>query len=215
MPSSGPPDGTPTSPPSTSERSRLTRQRTRVQLLSRVVSSAPSHSWTDTVSFATMREANSTRWGRATTGGSMGLRRIVGVGLAAAALVIGAAACSPMPTGGTTTTTVPGPWLLPGCLDGAGTDGNAAPDLFYNGTPNSRGNAVFFATISNGVFSLVGNGSCLGLPVGAVTIVRANNETDAGILCTSLNSGGGATEFTGSPWTAPGDAWACDETVNL
>jgi hypothetical protein len=120
-----------------------------------------------------------------------------------------------MPGGGGTTTTLPGPWLLPGCLDGAGTDGAAAPDLLYNGTPNARGNATFFATIGSGGLTLVGNGSCFGLPAGAITVVRADNETDAVFLCEAANSGSGATSFTGSPWSAPADAWACSDTIQL
>ncbi len=143
--------------------------------------------------------------------GRMGLA----VTAATTVVVLAAAACAPMPPGGSTTTTVPGTWLAAGCLDGAGTDGSAAPDLLFNGTPNSRGNATFFATISNGTLALVGNGSCVGLPAGAITIVRATNEVNAGLLCEAASSGATATSFTGSPWTAPADAWACSDTIPL
>jgi len=110
---------------------------------------------------------------------------------------------------------VPGPWLAAGCLDGAGTNGIAAPDLLYNGTPNQRANARFFAVLANGTLTFSGNGTCSGSPWGAITIVRAPGAAQAGALCASLNSGPTATSFTGSAWTAPADAWACSETILL
>ena len=127
--------------------------------------------------------------------------------LAVAALIAVATACAPEP--GT-----PGTWVQAGCIDGAGTDGNAAPDLRYSGTPNQVGNAVFFARISGGTFSLSGDGTCSGLPVGAITIVRAANQAAADLTCTGLGQGT-ATSFTGSPWTLPSDAWSCSATVTL
>lgn len=129
--------------------------------------------------------------------------------LALVTLVGGTAACTAPPTN------PPGTWLAAGCLDGAGTDGAAAPDLLFNGTQNTRNNATFFATFSNGSFSLSGNGSCLGLPVGAVTIVRAADQATADTICTDLGAGAPATSFTGSAWTAPADAWSCADTATL
>ncbi len=115
----------------------------------------------------------------------------------------------------TTTTTLPGPWLAAGCLDGAGTDGLSAPDLLYNGTPNQRANARFFAVFANGTLTFSGNGTCAGSPWGAITIVRASSAGQAAALCSSLNSGPTATPFAGSAWTAPADAWSCSLTIQL
>ncbi len=148
----------------------------------------------------------------------MTMKRLIPLALAITAGVFAIGACSPMPAPGTTTTTsttVPSPWPGATCLDGAGTDGAAAPDLLFNGTPNARGNATFFLTYVNGSFSFSGNGTCGGLPAGAITVVRAASKSAADALCVSLNSGTNATSFTGSPWTLPADAWSCDQTISL
>jgi len=142
----------------------------------------------------------------------MGRKHLVVIVLAAVVTV--AAACTPT-MGGSTTTTTPGSWLVAGCLDGAGTDGATAPDLLFNGTPNQRGNAQFFASLANGTLSFSGNGTCQGTPFGALTIVRAGTAGQAASACAALEAGETATSFTGSAWTAPADAWACSETILL
>lgn len=146
----------------------------------------------------------------------MSRRRHIFIALLALALPL-AAACAPQPGGGTTTTTTqPGGWPGAGCLDGAGTDGAAAPDLYFSGTPGVRGNAVMSGSFSNGSFVLSGNGSCAGQQVAATTIVRAGSQSEATAACAALNAGtGAATSYTGSPWTLPSDAWACSETYFL
>jgi hypothetical protein len=127
------------------------------------------------------------------------------------------AACAPQPGGGTTTTTTqPDEWPGATCLDGAGTDGAVAPDLYFTGTPGVRGNAIMSGSFSNGAFVLSGNGSCAGLQVAATTIVRADSQAEATEACTALNAGTeAATTYAGSPWTLPADAWACSETYFL
>ena len=132
------------------------------------------------------------------------------------ALALPAAACAPQPGGGTTTTTTPSGWLAAGCLDGAGTDGSVAPDLYFTGTPGVRGNAIMSGAFSNGAFVLSGNGTCAGQQVAATTIVRADSQSEATAACAALSAGtDAATTYTGSPWTLPADAWACSETYFL
>ena len=104
--------------------------------------------------------------------------------------------------------------MAAGCIDGAGTDGSVAPDLLYSGVPNRRGNATFSATFSGGVFSISGNGLCSGLPVGAITIVRAASAGAADAACTALGAGT-ASSFAGTPWTLPADGYSCSETITL
>lgn len=130
--------------------------------------------------------------------------------LGAVALAAGACAA---PTTGTTTTTS-GAWIAAGCIDGAGSDGSASPDLQYNGTPNQRGNATISAVILGGTFNISGNGSCAGQPIGAITIVRATDPGAANAICSSLGAGT-ATSFTGSSWLLPTDAYSCSETITL
>jgi hypothetical protein len=128
------------------------------------------------------------------------------------ALALPLAACAPEP-GGTPTTTQPDGWPGAGCLDGAGTDGSAAPDLYFTGTPGVRGNAIMSGSFSNGAFVLSGDGSCGGQQVAATTIVRAASQSEATAACAALNAGtAAAATYTGSPWTLPADAWACSET---
>ena len=127
-----------------------------------------------------------------------------------------AAAWAPQPGGGTTTTTTPSGWPAAGCLDGAGTDGSVAPDLYFTGTPGVRGNAIMSGAFSNGAFVLSGNGTCAGQQVAATTIVRADSQSEATAACAALSAGtDAATTYTGSPWTLPADAWACSETYFL
>jgi hypothetical protein len=140
----------------------------------------------------------------------MSPRRLL-AGLALAGLTAVSAGCT---AAGSAPPTTSGTWVPAGCLDGAGTDGSAAPDLLYTGVPNAVGNAIFFATISGGVFSLSGDGSCSGLPVGAVTVVRATDQAAADTLCTNLGQGT-ATPFAGSAWTLPADGYSCTETVSF
>jgi hypothetical protein len=137
--------------------------------------------------------------------------------LALFALALPLAACVPPSGPGTptTTTVAPGEWPGATCLDGAGTDGSEAPDLAFSGTPNVRGNAVISIVFSGGTFVPSGNGTCSGTPFAATTIVRADDEASAAAICDSLGAGDGATSYTGSPWTLPADAWACDETYFL
>ena len=146
----------------------------------------------------------------------MSRRRLFLIALFARALP--AAACTP-PTGGgttTTTTTTADDWPGAGCLDGAGTDGSVAPDLYFSGTPGVRGNAIMSGAFSNGSFVLSGNGSCSGVQVAATTIVRADSQSEADAACAALGAGTDpATSYTGSPWTLPADAWACSETYFL
>jgi hypothetical protein len=130
----------------------------------------------------------------------------------AAVTVLGAAACAAPTT--PTVPTVPGGWLAAGCIDGAGTDGNAAPDLAYNGTANQAGNATISAFLVGSMFSISGNGTCSGTPVGAITIVQAANQAAADGVCSALGQGT-ATPFAGSPWTLPADAWSCSATTPL
>lgn len=133
--------------------------------------------------------------------------------LALGGIALAGGACTAATPGATPTTS--GQWLAAGCLDGAGTDGNAAPDLLYSGIANRRGNATFSTTVSNGVFTISGDGTCSGLAVGAFTIVRATSAAAAGTTCDSLGAGATATSMTGSPWTVPADAYACSETITL
>lgn len=145
----------------------------------------------------------------------MTIRRMIPLALAAGLFVIGA--CSPMPGTGTTTTTTTttsASWIPAGCLSGGNT-AQSQPDLFFNGTPNQRGNAVFFLTYANGSLGLSGDGTCTGLPVGSITIVRAASQSAADALCASLNSGAPATSFTGSPWSLPADGWSCSDIIQL
>ena len=140
--------------------------------------------------------------------------------LAVFALALPLAACVPPANPGTTTTTTtttqPGGWPGASCLDGAGTDGTAAPDLAYSGTPNVRGNAVLSGTFSGGAVTFSGNGTCSGLAIAATTIVRAADAAAATAQCSALGAGTDpATSYTGSPWTLPADAWACSETYVL
>ncbi|UDY35917.1 hypothetical protein [Dermatobacter hominis] len=130
----------------------------------------------------------------------------------ASVVVLGAAACAAPTT--PTVPTVPGGWLAAGCIDGAGTDGNAAPDLNYSGTANQAGNATISAFLVGSLFSISGNGTCSGTPVGAITIVRGADQAAADTICSSLGQGT-ATAFAGSPWALPADAWSCSNTIVL
>jgi hypothetical protein len=116
-------------------------------------------------------------------------------------------------TSTTTTSTVPA-WVAAGCLDGAGTDGAVAPDLKFNGLPNQAGNATFSALIAGSSFSISGNGTCSGQAVGAITIVRAADQSTADGICSSLGQGT-ATAFAGTAWTLPADAYSCSNTIAL
>lgn len=135
--------------------------------------------------------------------------------LASLGLVLPVAACAapagPVPT----TTTPPVEWPAAGCLDGAGADGTAAPDLRFSGVPDVRGNAVLSITIVGGAFQFSGDGTCSGQPVAATTIVRADDQVEADAVCDSLGAGAPATAYAGTPWTMPSDAWACAETYLL
>ena len=137
--------------------------------------------------------------------------RVVAVAIAAAT-VLGAAACAAPTT--PSVPTVPGGWLAAACIDGAGTDGNQAPDLHYNGTANQAGNATISAFLVGPLFTISGNGTCSGTPVGAITIVQAADKAAADSVCSALGQGT-ATSFTGSPWTLPADAWSCSNTITL
>ena len=128
--------------------------------------------------------------------------------LALGTIALTAGACA------TTPTTVPGAWPAAGCIDGAGTNGSTAPDLKFNGVPNQRGNATISAVILGGSFSISGDGTCSGQPVGAITIVRAADLTAANAECATLNAGT-ATAFAGSAWTLPADGYSCSETITL
>lgn len=136
--------------------------------------------------------------------------------LALFALALPLAACTPPAAPGTTTTTTAAPgWPGAGCLDGAGSDGAAAPDLKFSGTPNVRGNAVMSVILSGGNVVFSGDGTCSGTPAAATTIVRADDAATAAATCDSLGAGDEATSYAGSPWTMPADAWACSETYFL
>ena len=152
-----------------------------------------------------------------TLGGSMQLGTVVSrnrliAAAVALVVVLGAAACAAPTT--PTVPTVPGGWLAAGCIDGAGTDGNAAPDLAYNGTANQVGNAKISAFLIGSTFAISGNGTCSGTPVGAITIVQAASQSAADSICSTLGQGT-ATAFAGSPWTLPADAWSCSNTITL
>ena len=132
--------------------------------------------------------------------------------VAIGAMALAAGACTAPATG--TTTTTAASWVPAGCIDGAGTDGAVAPDLLYSGIPNHLGNATFSAVIGGGSFSISGDGSCSGQPVGAITIVRATDVGAASAICTGLGAGT-ATAFAGSAWTLPADAYSCSSTITL
>ncbi len=147
--------------------------------------------------------------------------------VAIGALLLAAGACA-APTSGTTTTTTsttttstttttttPGTWLAAGCIDGTGSDGAAAPDLKFNGTPNQLNNATFSALLGGeNVFTISGNGTCSGQVVGAITIVRAPDLTSASAVCDGLGAGS-AISFAGTAWTLPADAYSCSLTTTF
>jgi hypothetical protein len=134
--------------------------------------------------------------------------------VAIGAMFLAAGACTAPATGTTTTTTTPNGWVAAGCIDGAGSDGNAAPDLKYNGTPNQLNNATISVTIVDGLPEVSGNGTCSGQPFAALTIVRAADATAADAVCSGLGAGT-ATSYSGTAWTLPADAYACSLTTTL
>lgn len=139
-------------------------------------------------------------------------RRLSVLLVALGAMTVAAGACTAPATG--TTTTTAGSWVPAGCINGAGSDGAAAPDLLYSGIPNHLGNATISAVIGGGTFTISGDGTCSGQPVGAITIVRATDVGAASAICTGLGAGT-ATSFTGTAWTLPADAYSCSSTITL
>jgi hypothetical protein len=143
----------------------------------------------------------------------MSRNRLTAVLIALGGVALATGACAAPTTGTGSTTTAP-TWVPAGCIDGAGTDGTLAPDLLYSGLPNRRGNATISTNYTGGVFIVSGDGSCSGLPVAAITIVRAADKSAADTQCTALGAGT-ATSFAGTPWTLPADGWSCSETITL